>query len=560
VGLTLKPRHLGRYRDIAKLLVKYGRSDLVHEIGLDHALDDGPGTDDAELPAEAVELADDLEKMGPTFIKLGQLLSTRADLLPPAYTKALTRLQDKVEPVPFDDIEAVVADELGARIHSVFPVFDEKPLASASLGQVHRAELRDGRSVAVKVQRPEIRERIVEDMEALAEIAEFLDNHTDAGRRYGFADLLDQFRHSLMGELDYRKEAANLATLGGILQRYDRLVVPQPIDDLTTNRVLTMELVRGRKVTSLGPLARMELDGFELADQLFHAYLEQVLLEGFFHADPHPGNIFLTDDGRLALLDLGMVARVPASLRSCLVRLLLAISEGRGEAAAEVAISMGQQLEDFDKARFSRQVTQLVAENQRLSVAEIDAGTVMLEMSRISGEAGLRPPPELAMLGKAMLNLDQVAHILDPDFQPSEAVRRHSAEIIQAEMRGSGRGLLTSVLEARDFVEELPGRVNRVMDSLAHGEFELKVKAFDEAELLRGLQKLANRVTAGLVVAALVVGAALLMRVDTTSKLFGYPSIAIVCFLVAAACAFGLLINIFMADRQVKRRVKRKAN
>ena len=193
-------------------------------------------------------------------------------------------------------------------------------------------------------------------------------------------------------------------------------------------------------------------------------------------------------------------------------------------------------------------------------MAEIDAGTVMLEMSRISGEAGLRPPPELAMLGKAMLNLDQVAHILDPDFQPSEAVRRHSAEIIQAEMRGSGRGLLTSVLEARDFVEELPGRVNRVMDSLAHGEFELKVKAFDEAELLRGLQKLANRVTAGLVVAALVVGAALLMRVDTTSKLFGYPSIAIVCFLVAAACAFGLLINIFMADRQVKRRVKRKAN
>jgi predicted unusual protein kinase regulating ubiquinone biosynthesis (AarF/ABC1/UbiB family) len=320
-----------------------------------------------------------------------------------------------------------------------------------------------------------------------------------------------------------------------------------------------MDLVRGRKVTALGPLARMELDGFELADQLFHAYLEQVLLEGFFHADPHPGNVFLTDDGRLALIDLGMVARVPTSLRSCLVRMLLAISEGRGEAAADVAVSMGQALEDFEQTRFVREVAQLVADNQRLSVGEIDAGTVMLELSRISGECGLRPPPELAMLGKALLNLDQVAHILDPDFKPADAVRRHSAEIVQAEMRGSGRGLLTSVLEARDFVEELPGRVNRVMDSLSHGEFELKVHAFDEAELLRGLQKLANRVTAGLVVAALVVGAALLMRVDTSSKLFGYPSVAIVCFLLAAACAFALLVNIFMADRNVNRRVKRKS-
>ena len=556
MALTLKPRHLGRYRDIARLLVKYGRSDVVHQMGLDQTLDDGELS--GRVPAEAIELAEDLERMGPTFIKLGQLLSTRADLLPVAYTTALARLQDSVQPFPFDDVADIVESELDVRLSAIFPRFDREPLAAASLGQVHRAELRDGRSVAVKVQRPDIRERIVDDMEALGEIASFLDAHTDAGRRYGFADLLDQFRHSLMAELDYRREAANLATLGHMLDGYDRLIVPSPVDDFTGRRVLTMELVRGKKITQLGPLAQMEIDGAALADQLFQAYLDQILVEGFFHADPHPGNVFVTDDRRLALLDLGMVARIPASTRSCLIRLVLAVSEGRGESVADVAVTMGKPLDDFDRDRFTREVAELVADNQRRSVDEIEAGSVMMDLSRISGDCGLRPPPELAMLGKALLNLDQVAHVLDPSFQPADAIRRHAGDILRAEMQGGRAGLLSTVMEVRDFAEQLPGRVNKVMESLARGEFELKVQAFDEAEMLRGLQKLANRVTAGLVVAALVIGAALMMRIDTRSKLFGYPAIGIVCFILAAACGFGLLINIFMADRHIRTTTKRK--
>ncbi|MDQ1397387.1 MAG: ubiquinone biosynthesis protein, partial [Acidimicrobiaceae bacterium] len=367
MALILKPRHLGRYRDIARLLVKYGRSDVVHNIGLDEALDETDSRE-GDAPAEALELADDLERLGPTFIKLGQLLSTRADLLPPAYTAALARLQDSVEPFPFSQVEEIVTHELGVKLSSVFPSFEVEPLASASLGQVHRAELRDGRSVAVKVQRPGIRDRIVEDMEALGEIADFLDAHTEAGRRFGFADLLDQFRHSLMGELDYRREAANLTTMGNIVARYDRIVVPSPVDDLTTTRVLTMDLVKGRKITKLGPLAQMEMDGRLLAEQLFQAYLDQILVEGFFHADPHPGNVFLTDDHHLALLDLGMVARVPAAMRNSLVRLLLAVSDGRGEDVADVAVRMGRPLDGFDRDRFTREVAELVAVNQTLSV------------------------------------------------------------------------------------------------------------------------------------------------------------------------------------------------
>jgi predicted unusual protein kinase regulating ubiquinone biosynthesis (AarF/ABC1/UbiB family) len=412
--------------------------------------------------------------------------------------------------------------------------------------------------VVVKVQRPGIKERIAEDMEALAELAEFADSHSEAGRRYGFGELLEQFRRSLNGELDYRKEAANLKELGRIVARYDRLVVPEPVDDYTTGIVLTMDYIRGRKVTKLGPLAKMELDGRGLAEQLFEAYLDQILVEGFFHADPHPGNILLTEDNRLALVDLGQVARVPGAMRKRLIRLLLALSDGDGKAAADAAVILGRQLDTFDGEGFCSQASDLVERSQGVSVEELDAGSLVMELMRISGDHGLRLPPELSMLGKALLNLDQVARELDPDFDPSEAIRRHTDSILESQMRPSSGSAFSTLLEARDFVEQLPGRVNKVMDAMAEGTFHLDVHAFDEAELMRGFQKLANRLVMGLVVAALIVGASMLVRVETSSKLFGYPTLAILCFLGATACGLVLLLSILRADRKVNEQTRNK--
>jgi predicted unusual protein kinase regulating ubiquinone biosynthesis (AarF/ABC1/UbiB family) len=555
MSVSLRPQHAGRYRDIARLLVKYGRSDLVKEAGLDDVADYG---DDGDVPPKAEELTDDLERMGPTYIKLAQLLSTRADLIPPPYAKALSRLQDSVEPFPFADVERIVTEELGVRLSRAFSSFSATPLASASLGQVHRATLRDGREVVVKVQRPGIKERIAEDMEALAELAEFADNHSEAGRKYGFGELLEQFRRSLNGELDYRKEAANLTALARIVSKYDLLVIPEPIEDYTTGVVLTMDYVSGRKVTELGPLAKMEFDGHDLAEQLFEGYLDQILVEGFFHADPHPGNVLLTDDNRIAMIDLGMVARVPSVMRKLLVKLLLALSDGDGKAAADAAVALGRPLEDFDAAAFCSQASDLVERSQGVTVQELDAGSLVMELMRVSGDHGLRLPPELSMLGKALLNLDQVARALDPDFDPSDAIRRHTDSILESQMRPSSGSAFSALLEARDFVEQLPGRVNKVMDAMAEGTFHLDVHAFDEAELMRGFQKLANRLTMGLVVAALILGAALLMRIDTSSKLFGYPTLAILCFLGAVACAAALLLSILRADRKVNAQTRGK--
>src|SRR5437660_107527 len=314
MGISLKPQHLNRYRQISWLLVKYGRSDLAKETGLEETLTAEERVRPREA-AKADELAADLEKLGPTFVKLGQLLSTRVELLPRPYLDALARLQDKVEPFGFAEVEKIVTSELGVRTSKAFSDFESKPIASASLGQVHLAHLRDGRPVAVKVQRPDIREQMVEDLDALGEIAEFLDNHTEFGQRYQFTRMLEELRKSLMRELDYRQEAHNLAAFREQLKAFTHIIVPAPIADYSTSRVLTMEYVPGIKITELSPLTRMDFDGEMLAGELFRAYRNQILVEGFFHADPHPGNVSLTPDHRIALLDLGMVEQRDAMIR-----------------------------------------------------------------------------------------------------------------------------------------------------------------------------------------------------------------------------------------------------
>jgi predicted unusual protein kinase regulating ubiquinone biosynthesis (AarF/ABC1/UbiB family) len=562
VSIAAKSLHLRLYAELTRLLVKYGRSDLVRDMraaGFDGGVAElaDPSVHDSDVPAEADELAQDLESLGPTFIKLGQLLSTRVDLIPEVYTEALSRLQDDVEPISIEEVERVFGDELGIDTRTAFASFEPAPLASASLGQVHRAELRSGRPVVVKVQRPDIRNRIKQDMEALSELARWLDDHSDVGRRFGFAELLAEFDRSLRDELDYRREAANLRRLAEIVEPYELLVVPQPVDDFTSGRVLTMDFVAGRKITTLGPLARLEMDGSALADQLFRAYLDQILVAGFFHADPHPGNVSLADDGRLALLDLGMVARVPARLQDLLVKLLVAVSGGRGEDAAHVTMDMGTKLPDFDEVRFVRGAADLVARNHDLGVGELDAGGLVMQLQRLSGETGLRLPPELALLGKALLNLDQVARALDPEFSPSEVVQRHATAVLESRMRPTRERMFSAALEAREFVEELPGRVNKLLDSAVTGDLSVKVDAFDEKELLRGLHQLANRVTMGLVLAALIIGAAMLTRVPTDATLFGYPAVAIICFLLASLGGAALLWSIAVGDRRDRRPGKR---
>ncbi len=555
MGISLKPQHLKRYKDIAFLLIKHGRSDMLANSGLHETLGSEPF--DKTLPPEprADELARDLEKMGPTFIKLGQLLSTRADFLPPAYIQALTRLQDNIDPFSFEEVDAIVSHELGVRISKGFSNFETKPLAAASLGQVHRAWLRDGRAVVVKVQRPGIREIIAEDLDALEDIAEFLDKHTKWGKRYRFVEMLDELRRSLWRELDYRQEARNLLTLNVNLKSFHRIVVPIPIEDFTTSRVLTMEYISGEKITALSPLARMELMGAELAEELFRAYLQQILVDGFFHADPHPGNVFITDDHRVALLDLGMTGLIAPRLQENLLQLLLSVSEGRSDDAATIAIKIGEVTEQFQEISFRNRIAALVGAQKSATLEQMQVGRVVLEITQASGENGLRVPAELTMLGKTLLNLDLVGRTLDPQFDPNASIRRNGARMLQERLWKalSPGNLFGGILELKDLLMRLPGRVNQILDVVARNDLKVKVDAIDELVLIEGMQKVANRITVGLILAALIVGAALLMRIDSSFRLFGYPGLAILCFMGAGGGGLILVITILLHDRSSKK-------
>lgn len=556
--LSLKPHHLKRYKDIAMLFWKYGTGDVAKEFASEVNGDEksplpaGPGQPAPE------QLADDLERMGPTFVKFGQLLSGRPDLLPESYLKALARLQDKVKPFSYEQVEETISSELGIRISKAFSYFDVKQLAAASLGQVHRAALRDGRPVVVKVQRPEIRKQIAEDFEVLEEIAGFFDEHTDIGRRYRFGKVLAEFKSSILQELDYQREASNLTSLANNLKAFPHILVPLPVLDYSSRSVLTMDYVSGTKITSLSPIAQLDINGSVLAEELFKAYLKQVLVDGFFHADPHPGNIFLTDDGRVALLDLGMTGRVSSNMQENLLRLLLAISEGNGDEAVKIVLHISEKAEDFDETEFSTKIAAFVSDQRDQALNQQDVGKSLLEVSRTAAATGLYVPTELTLLGKTLLQLEEVGKVLCPNFSPNASVRRNVADIMAARMRKSASPghLFGSFLEMKDFVGGLPGRINKILDAVGNSELEVNVKTPDARHLLKGFEKIANRVTTGIILAALIVGASLMMRISSSLQLFGYPGIAMICFLVAIGGSGWLVLGILWKDYKDRRNSK----
>jgi ubiquinone biosynthesis protein len=310
------------------------------------------------------------------------------------------------------------------------------------------------------------------------------------------------------------------------------------VADYSTRSVLVMDQVQGRKITALGPLDLMELRGAELAEELFKAYLQQVLVDGMFHADPHPGNVFITDDGRLALIDLGMVGHAAPAMQESLLKILLALSEGKGDAVAELAIQISQKLEEFDAPEFRRRIEQLVALRRDQGLDQLNVGRSLLEVSGIAQENGLIVPSVLVLLGKTMLQLDEVGRILDPQFDPYASIRRNVAALMVQRLRKdvTQGSVYSSLLEMKDFTTGLPSRLNRIMD---------------------GMQKIANRITAGIILAGLLVGASLLMRVPTHFQLFGFPGLAILCFTAAATGGFWLVISIFVHDYRSRKLLKR---
>lgn len=555
---NLKPAYLARYRDMVWLMIKYGRAELVDSIGLRELVKDDE--DDLEKNAEsteqtdrATEFARDLESLGPTFVKLGQLLASRADLLPASYLKALSRLQDDVEPFAFEEVQRIVRDELGMDIKTAYAKFDVHPIAAASLGQVHRAQLLDGRDVVVKVQRPNVRSRIINDIEALDGMAKLLEEHVDTARKFHVRDFVKQFRRSMLAELDYSREAMNLERVAADLDDFEHIVFPKPVMPLTSDRVLTMDFMKGENLRRVSEDRMKQVDGMGLADELFHAYLRQVLDVGLFHADPHLGNVLLTDDNRIAMLDLGMVGRVNPTLQDHLLNLLLAAADGRAEDCVGITRRIGVEEDWFDAKLFHHEIVDLVSERVDANVRDMEIGRLVLEVTRISGECGMRMPAAMMVVGKMLVNLDEVGRELAPKFDPNQSIRKHSMDMMRRKVLRmiEPQQIFSTVVETKKFIERLPGRLDHLLNAAGDNRLRLRIDAIDEDRLIEGFQKIANRITVGLVLGSLILGAAILMNIETESTwtILGYPGLAMICFSFAAIIGFILVLDVMFSDK-----------
>jgi len=549
--MTDSANNMGRTAQILAFLLKYRSAGVFTGLDLDAATVD---PDTAPTEGKPTEFAHDLEALGPTFVKIGQALSTRPDMVPAPYLAALEHMQDEVDPVPFDAIQQVVEEQLGVRLHTAFGSFDEVPLGSASLAQVHRATLRDGRPVAVKVQRPGIAESVREDLDALSRLAGHADRMTDLGRRVRFADWVHEFGKALTAELDYRTEADNLERFGEHFAEYPELYVPAPVRDYSAQRVLTMDLVTGTKVTELSGLRRTEQKLDSLASALMRGYLDQMFVHGEIHADPHPGNLLVTDDCRLALFDLGMIAHVPPKQRERMLKLLFAAVDGRGEEVANEAISMGTRLEKFDEERFMREVGQMVARYAAHGTGSMSEGRLMLEVVRQATACDLRTPPELSLLGKTLLNLEQVCNALDPDLDVKRVVERHLEHVMRERLKKSLSlsNLASEMIEVQSLLRESPRKVSDILSLLAENKLQVRMTGLEESHLMESLQKIANRIAAGLVTAALIIASSMMMRIESRHQLFGYPAIALLLFLVGAGLGIAIVLSALLGDRRAK--------
>lgn len=504
--------------------------------------------------------AEDIQSLGPAFIKIGQALSVRPDLLPPAYLAALASLQDDTPAVPFDIVRRTVEEELRVGINTVFPRFDPQPLAAASLAQVHRATLRDGREVAVKVQRPGMREAIHGDLAALRKVARAADHLTEQGRRVLFAHWIDEMQQTLAEELDYTLEADNLRLFREHLADYPRLVVPQPIDDCCTGRVLTMDYIDGTNIGRATAIQLMERPRDELATELMRAYLDQIFVRGLVHADPHPGNVLLTDAG-LALIDLGMVQRLGPRLRHGLLRMLAAAVQGDGDEVAAQTTALSEPLELYDERAWNRACGRLVTRFAMQSAAGgLSGGRLLIELTRASVASGLRPPPEVALLGRTLTSLEGVTCQLAPDLPPRDILRQHLPRIAtrQATEDLTWPSLQAHADDALQLGREFPRQARRVMETLADNRLRVRITGLEESRLLENLQKIANRIAAGVISAALVIGAAIALNVDGGPRLLGYPALALVLFVLASVLAVSLIASAVWSDRHMTRYRRRE--
>jgi predicted unusual protein kinase regulating ubiquinone biosynthesis (AarF/ABC1/UbiB family) len=499
---------VGARLERARRALTVGR--VAHQSGLRRILAEIGLTGRREATRESAQsFRRGLEELGTTFIKLGQLLSSRPDLLPDVYIDELGRLVDEVPAVPFAEIEAVLREDFG---DDAFVSIDPEPLATASIAQTHRGLLVTGQEVVAKVRRPGVVEQVDLDLAVLRSTVRMAVRRSEAAQRIQLEELADELELHLRAELDFVEEAHNTELVRGLVERFDGLVVPRVIRPYVTERALVLELIEGRKVEAghgLDP-ERASL----LAREFFRAYVFQVVVEGVYHADPHHGNVLLTDDGRLALLDFGLLGRLDEDTRAGLALLLLALAQNRADDVADLITSLSLTSRRSDRAGFVQDVRRKLPRFHHRPLESIEAGHALADLQRAAIQRDIRLPTSFALVGKTLAQADSIARILDPELDPVGLIEAESLEVMSREVE---RRLEPNRFAAHAFTQlapllRLPGRVGHVVSELERGTLTVGIVPTGLDELEHNLRSIANRVGAAMIIGALLLSSSLLVR------------------------------------------------
>ena len=508
----LGPSHAGRYLEIGSALRRHGLGFLVGLLGLDRMVPRGRGAaTDAARRASAASpehLRAALEELGPTFIKLGQLLSTRSDLLPPAFVVELAKLQDAAPPVPVDLIRDVIRSELGAEPEEVFASFEDRPLASASIGQAHTATLTDGTPVVVKVRRPGAVAQVQADLEILQNLATRAARTWEFARDFDAVGLVDEFAETIRAELDYLEEGRNAERFARDFDDDASVVIPRVYWEHTTSRVLTLERMGGMNVGEAAALDEAGVDRDLVARRGADIVLKMIFEDRFFHADLHPGNLFIQADGTIALIDFGMVGVIGEQLRGHLSRLFIAMVRGDAELLTSALIEVSVTGATVDRLTLRDDLRPFVSRYRLRSVRQTPFARMMAELFTILRSNRVRLPREMILLFKALLLIESLATRLDPDFRLGEALEPYAERLAWERLRVSviAKRLARSSIDVGELALELPGIVRRLVDAADTTGIQVHLRAAELEPLVGRAERIGNRLVAGMVGAALISG------------------------------------------------------
>ncbi|MBS3100738.1 AarF/ABC1/UbiB kinase family protein [Candidatus Woesearchaeota archaeon] len=548
--LIREVRDIKRFNQILLVLFEEGFDFLLSKIRLKHRI---PITKRVksklakrlEAKPEAM-LRSTFERLGPTFIKFGQLLSVRPDLVPKEYCKELENLQDKVPEFPFSEVKSIIEKEFGKSMEHLFLHFEKKPIASASISQVHRAILKNGEKVAVKVQRPNIRHLIETDIEIMLYFAKLLENNVERIIRYRPLQLVEEFREWTEKELDFRLEARNAKRFAQNFKGSKSVKIPKVYDGLTTEHILTLEFIDGIELHDIKEIKRRKIDFNRIMGIGFEAVMTQVFVHGIFHADPHPGNIMVMRDNSIAFVDFGIVGYFDEKLKNECIDLLYGIAEQDEELVMDALIGIGMESGDIDYGQLKTDIAFTIQPLQGASIRDVKISKVLEELLDIALRHKLRIPASFVLFGKTIITLEGVAIEYDPNFKIIETAKPFIEKVIARRKSPlyMWKSFVHNIDRYRKFAEDFPEKAEKALDRIQRGTIKVDIEDTDIKKLSLEIDRSSNRVAYGLLIASLLIASAILMNIGKGPTILGVPFLSFASFFFASVFALILFMSI----------------